>query len=92
MSKAVLPHTIAHFIQVVNRGDRNNFLAFFPSDGVVIDSGWRFAGHDAIRNWSDHEFIGAHGRMTCELRRADEEYNHRESRLEMQLLHRSGTV
>ena len=30
----------------------------------MIDSGRRFAGHDAIRRWSDREFIGAHGRMT----------------------------
>jgi hypothetical protein len=40
------------------------FLAFFPKDGVVIDSGRHFKGHDAIRRWSDREFIGARGRMT----------------------------
>ncbi len=30
----------------------------------MIDSGRRFAGHWAVRGWSDREFIGAHGRMT----------------------------
>ena len=58
------PHPIDRFVQPVNQGDSQAFLAFFPKDGVVIDSGWRFAGHDAVRRWSDREFIGAHGRMT----------------------------
>jgi len=30
----------------------------------VIDSGRRFGVQDAIRRWSDREFIGADGRMT----------------------------
>jgi hypothetical protein len=30
---------------------------------VVDDSGQRFVGHDAIRRWSDAEFIGAKGHM-----------------------------
>ena len=64
MSSATLPHPIDRFVQAVNQGDSQTFLSFFPKDGVVIDSGWRFAGHDAVRRWSDHEFIGAHGRMT----------------------------
>jgi hypothetical protein len=52
------------FVEAVYRGDTKDFLAFFPKDGVVIDSGRRFAGHDAIRGWSDREFTGAHWRMT----------------------------
>ena len=58
------PPPIDRFVQAVNQGDSQAFLSFFPKDGVVIDSGWRFAGHDAVRRWSDREFIGAHGRMT----------------------------
>lgn len=64
MSGPALPHQIDHFVQAVNQGNTGRFLAFFPDDGIVIDSGRRFAGHDTIRRWSDREFIGAHGRMT----------------------------
>ena len=56
--------TIDRFVQAVNHHDTKTFLAFFPEGGVVIDSGRRFVGHDAVRGWSDREFIGAHGRMT----------------------------
>ena len=59
-----LPHPVDSFVQTVNAGDTEAFLAFFPDDGVVDDWGRRFVGHDAIRGWSDNEFIGAHGRMT----------------------------
>src|SRR5437667_5433679 len=64
MSSSTLPPPIDRFVQAVNQGDSQAFLSFFPKDGVVIDSGWRFAGHDAVRRWSDREFIGTHGRMT----------------------------
>jgi hypothetical protein len=37
MSSPALPHPIDRF--VVNRGDTEKFLASFPNDGVVIDSG-----------------------------------------------------
>lgn len=62
-SPALLP-TIDRFVQAVNHHDIQTFLAFFPEGGVVIDSGRRFVGHDAVRGWSDGEFIGAHGLMT----------------------------
>jgi hypothetical protein len=64
MSSPALPHPIDRFVEAVHRGDTRAFLAFFPKDGVVIDSGRRFADHDAILGWSDREFIGAHGHMT----------------------------
>jgi hypothetical protein len=63
MSSPALPHPIDRFVQAVNQGDTKAFLTFFPKNGVVIDSGRRFAGHDAVRGWSDRELIGAHGRM-----------------------------
>jgi hypothetical protein len=63
MSSPALPHPIDRFVEAVHRGDTKAFLAAFPKDGVVIDSGRRFAGHDAIRGWSDREFIGSHGHM-----------------------------
>jgi ketosteroid isomerase-like protein len=59
-----LPEPIDRFVEAVNRGDTDAFLAFFPADGVVDDWGRRFVGREAIRGWSDGEFIGAKGRMT----------------------------
>jgi hypothetical protein len=60
----LLELTIDHFVQVVNQGHTEQFLSFFPKNGLVTDSGRRFKGHAAIRAWSDREFIGAHGQMT----------------------------
>jgi hypothetical protein len=91
MSSSTLPPPIDRFVQAVNQGDSQTFLSFFPKDGVVIDSGWRFAGHDAVRRWSDREFIGAHGRMT--VKKVEQKKNVvTESRLENQLLHRRGSL
>ncbi len=64
MSTPTVPEPVAAFVAVVNRHDTQAFLAFFPADGVVDDWGRRFVGHDAIRGWSDREFIGASGTMT----------------------------
>jgi hypothetical protein len=60
MSALALPDPINRFVEAVNRGDNESF----PRNGVVEDSGRRFVGHDAIRRWSDAEFIGAKGHMT----------------------------
>ncbi len=62
--RIILPDLIDRFVEAVNRGDTEAFLAFFPENGVVDDWGRRFVGHDAIRGWSDREFIGAKGKMT----------------------------
>ncbi|MFC3108974.1 nuclear transport factor 2 family protein [Undibacterium arcticum] len=64
MARTTLPDPISRFVDAVNRGDTKSFLAFFPQDGVLDDSGRRFVGHDAIHGWSDREFIGANGKMT----------------------------
>jgi hypothetical protein len=64
MSAIEVPDPIDRFVQAVNGGDREAFLAFFPKEGVVNDSGTRYAGHAAIRRWSDREFIGAKGWIT----------------------------
>jgi hypothetical protein len=60
----VLPPPIDRFVEAVNAGDTEAFLGLFPEDGVVDDWGRRFVGREAIRGWSDAEFIGAEGRMT----------------------------
>ena len=52
------------FVEVVNAGDADAFIAMFAEGGFVDDWGRAFVGPDAVRRWSDDEFIGAHGRMT----------------------------
>lgn len=64
MPAPALPSPVAELVAAVNRGDIETFLAFFAEDGAVDDWGRRFVGRTAIRNWSDKEFIGAHGRMS----------------------------
>lgn len=64
MTDPTLPPVIEALRAVVNRGDTDGFLALFPEDGVVEDWGRRFAGHAAIRGWSDKELIGARGTLT----------------------------
>ena len=63
-SPPTLLDPIHRFVEAVNRGDTESFLAFFPEHGAVDDEGRRFIAHEAIRRWSDREFIAAKGRMT----------------------------
>lgn len=58
-----LPETISRFIAVVNDGGTDEFLDFFRPDGSVNDWGREFKGRQAIRNWSDREFIGSQGHL-----------------------------
>jgi hypothetical protein len=53
-----LPEPVARLLQAANDHDTDAFLAGFTDDGVVDDWGREFAGADAIRRWSDKEFIG----------------------------------
>ena len=52
------PEPVARLLQAANDHDTDAFLAGFTDDGVVDDWGREFAGADAIRGWSDKEFIG----------------------------------
>jgi hypothetical protein len=52
------PEPVARLLQAANDHDTDAFLACFTEDGVVDDWGREFAGADAIRGWSDKEFIG----------------------------------
>jgi hypothetical protein len=45
-------------IDAANAGDTDAFLEAFGPDGVVDDWGREFEGPDAIKGWSDEEFIG----------------------------------
>jgi hypothetical protein len=55
---ASLPRPIATLLAAANGHDTNAFVACFTEDGVVDDWGRLFRGRDAIRVWSDAEFVG----------------------------------
>jgi SnoaL-like domain len=58
-----LREPVATLVAAANRHDTAGFLACFPEDGVVDDWGREFRGHNAIREWSDREFIGVDVRL-----------------------------
>jgi hypothetical protein len=53
-----LPQPVAAVIDAANANDTDAFLASLAPDAVVDDWGREFRGPDAIRGWSDREFIG----------------------------------
>ena len=53
-----LPPPVARLIDAANANDTDAFLAALTPDGVVDDWGRAFRGPDAVRGWSDAEFIG----------------------------------
>jgi hypothetical protein len=55
---------VARVLAAANRHDTEAFIAGFTADGVVDDWGREFAGADAIRRWSDREFIGVDVELT----------------------------
>ena len=66
MADVTIPEPVASFIDAVNRHDEAGFLDAFTSDGAVDDWGRIFADRQAIKAWSDDEFIGARGTLTPE--------------------------
>jgi hypothetical protein len=61
-----LPAPAAAAIEAANAGDTAAFLATFTDNGCVDDWGRTFRGADAIRGWSDAEFIGKQVRLDVE--------------------------
>lgn len=53
-----VPDPVRAVLDAANHGDVAAFLDCFADGGVVDDWGREFAGRDAIRRWSDAEFIG----------------------------------
>ena len=53
-----LPEPVARLIAAANANDTAAWVAAFTRDGVVDDWGREFHGPDAMRAWSDKEFIG----------------------------------
>jgi hypothetical protein len=63
MTHAPLPVPVAAALEAANAHAVEDFLAAFAEDGAVDDWGRVFRGHDAIRAWSDAEFIGKQVRL-----------------------------
>jgi hypothetical protein len=57
-SPVSLPIPVAAALEAADAGNTEDFLAAFAEDGAVDDWGRVFRGRDAIRSWSDAEFIG----------------------------------
>ncbi len=53
-----LPAPVAALLDAANANDTEAFLGSLTADAVVDDWGREFRGPDAIRGWSDGEFIG----------------------------------
>src|SRR3954453_11404870 len=53
-----LPDPVLDLFRAANAHHTAAFLQRFTPDGVVDDWGREFRGADAIRGWSDGEFIG----------------------------------
>ena len=53
-----IPEPVQRLLDAANAHDTDAFLASFIADGVVDDWGREFLGAEAIRGWSDREFIG----------------------------------
>jgi hypothetical protein len=66
-----VPEAVARVLQAANANDTDAFLASFTDDGVVDDWGREFVGADAIRGWSDREFIGK--RVSLDVRAVDQD-------------------
>jgi hypothetical protein len=61
---ADLPDVVRDALEAANRGDTDAFLGLFAAGGLVDDWGREFTGRDAIRGWSDAEFIGKQVTLT----------------------------
>jgi hypothetical protein len=53
-----IPEPVQRLLDAANAHDSDALLASFTPDGVVDDWGREFMGAEAIRGWSDREFIG----------------------------------
>jgi SnoaL-like domain len=58
MAMPDVPDPVRTLLAAANGHDTAAFLKAFTADGVVDDWGREFTGPDAIRGWSDKEFIG----------------------------------
>ena len=62
--EAITSPPVRALLDAVRRGDADAFAALFGERGAVDDWGRVFSGRDAVRGWSDREFIGLGARLT----------------------------
>ncbi|MGJ4844038.1 MULTISPECIES: nuclear transport factor 2 family protein [unclassified Leifsonia] len=58
-SREGIPPVVAEAIDAANAHDTERFIDTFAPTGSVDDWGRVFTGREAIRGWSDGEFIGS---------------------------------
>jgi hypothetical protein len=63
MSTTSVPAAVQRALDAANSADTEAFLDAFTLEGAVDDWGRVFEGREAIRGWSDKEFIGVHVRL-----------------------------
>ena len=61
-----IPAPVQRLLNAANGHDTDAFIAAFVEDGTVDDWGREFVGPEAVRGWSDREFIGQ--RVSLEIR------------------------
>lgn len=66
MTDQTIPEPVASFIEAVNRHDEDALFGTFAANPVVDDWGSIYDGREAIKTWSDREFLGARGLLTVE--------------------------
>ncbi|MFJ8096916.1 nuclear transport factor 2 family protein [Streptomyces griseofuscus] len=59
-----LPPVVRRAVEEANAGRTDGFLDCFAPNGAVDDWGRVFRGREAIRSWSDAEFIGVQVELT----------------------------
>jgi hypothetical protein len=59
MTQPQLPEPVASFLAAVAAHDRTAFDRFFTADPTVDDWGKVMSGLEAVKSWSDTEFIGS---------------------------------
>ncbi|WP_327172746.1 nuclear transport factor 2 family protein [Streptomyces sp. NBC_01336] len=72
-ARHALPPIVNASLEAANAHDTDAWLMTFSPGGAVNDWGRVFTGHDAMRDWSDTEFIGANVDLrVTELRKQDD--------------------
>ena len=59
-----VPEPVSVFVEAINAGDTEAFVALFSDDGLISDWGTEYRGHDAVRRWAESDAIGAGASMT----------------------------
>jgi len=63
MTDITLPAPVQAFVDAINRGDTDAFVATFTEDGFIDDWGRVMRGRDGVHRWAGSDAIGARARM-----------------------------